>query len=325
MAPKKRTIRASPATTTTTTTPVTNAQLKELINQGVVDALATRDADRSMNGDDSHNSGTSVRRQTPLTRRCTYSDFMKCKPLYFKGTEGVVELTQWFERMKTVFRISNCTVENQIKFATCTLLGSALTWWNAHIRTVGHDVAYNQHFQELALMCARMFPEESDKIEKYVGGLPDMIHRSVMASKPKTMQDAIKYATKLIDKKISTFAERQAENKRKFDTNNQAQQQPPKKQCVAIAYTARSGERKKYAGTLPLCNKYKFHHNSQCTRNLTCYECGNQGHYRSDCPELKNQNHGNQAGGTRARGMVHSLKGGETNKDLKDMEDDINA
>ncbi|GJS60028.1 hypothetical protein Tco_0654812 [Tanacetum coccineum] len=47
---------------------------------------------------------------------------MKCKPLYFKGTEGVVELTQWFERMETVFRISNCSAENQIKFATCTLL-----------------------------------------------------------------------------------------------------------------------------------------------------------------------------------------------------------
>ncbi|GJR61960.1 hypothetical protein Tco_1504122 [Tanacetum coccineum] len=52
MTPKKRTTRASPATTTTTTTPITNAQLKALIDQGVADALASRDADRSMNGDD---------------------------------------------------------------------------------------------------------------------------------------------------------------------------------------------------------------------------------------------------------------------------------
>ncbi|GKE62304.1 hypothetical protein Tco_1512671 [Tanacetum coccineum] len=75
-------------------------------------------------------------------------------------------------------------------------------------------------------MCARMFPEESDKIKKYVGGLPDMIHGSVMATKRKTMQDAIEFATKLMDKKISTFAEHQAENKRKFDDtsrNNQNQ------------------------------------------------------------------------------------------------------
>ncbi|GKD65276.1 hypothetical protein Tco_1307384 [Tanacetum coccineum] len=93
MAPKKAT-RSTPATTTTTTS-VTNAQLKALIDQGVADALAARDADRSMNGDDSHNSGTGVRRQAPSSHECTYPDFMKCKPLYFKGTEGVIELTQW--------------------------------------------------------------------------------------------------------------------------------------------------------------------------------------------------------------------------------------
>ncbi|GJS27938.1 hypothetical protein Tco_0488558 [Tanacetum coccineum] len=69
---------------------------------------------------------------------------------------------------------------------------------------------------ELALLCERMFPEESKKIEKYVGGLPDMIHMSVMASKPKTMHDAIEFATELMDKKIRNYVERQTENKRKF-------------------------------------------------------------------------------------------------------------
>ncbi|GKA03122.1 reverse transcriptase domain-containing protein [Tanacetum coccineum] len=67
-------------------------------------------------------------------------------------TEGVVELTQWFEIMETVFRISNCTVENQIKFATCTLFGSALTWWNSHVRNVGHDVAYAMTWTNLKKM-----------------------------------------------------------------------------------------------------------------------------------------------------------------------------
>ncbi|GKC14501.1 hypothetical protein Tco_1011283 [Tanacetum coccineum] len=61
MAPTKRITRASPATTTTTTH-VTNARLKALIDQGVADALAVCDADRSQNGDDIHNSGTGSRR-----------------------------------------------------------------------------------------------------------------------------------------------------------------------------------------------------------------------------------------------------------------------
>ncbi|GKD21439.1 hypothetical protein Tco_1223142 [Tanacetum coccineum] len=64
-APKTRT---TPATETTTTTSVTNAHLKALIEQGVVDALAARNADRNMNGGDSHNSGTSVRRTERVAR-----------------------------------------------------------------------------------------------------------------------------------------------------------------------------------------------------------------------------------------------------------------
>ncbi|GJZ29944.1 hypothetical protein Tco_0574991 [Tanacetum coccineum] len=99
--------------------------------------------------------------------------------------------------------------------------------------------------RELAYGCAvRMFPEESYKIERYVSGLPDMIHGSLVASKPKTMREAIEMATELMDKKIHTFAERQVENKRKLKNNNQTQQQPIKKQVVAITYTGFvSGER----------------------------------------------------------------------------------
>ncbi|GJZ64929.1 putative reverse transcriptase domain-containing protein [Tanacetum coccineum] len=77
------------------------------------------------------------------------------------------------------------------------------------------------------MLCGRMFPEESDKIEKYVSGLPDMIHGSVVASKPKTMQEATKMAIKVMDKRTRTFADRQTESKRKFkDTSRNTQNQP---------------------------------------------------------------------------------------------------
>nr|GFC03345.1 putative reverse transcriptase domain-containing protein [Tanacetum cinerariifolium] len=99
--------------------------LQAMIDQGVTAALAARDANGT--GDDSHTSGT--------------GDFMKCQPLYFKGTEGVFELTQWFERMETVFCISNCLAENQTKFATCTLLAGALTWWNSYVGIEATEMA----------------------------------------------------------------------------------------------------------------------------------------------------------------------------------------
>nr|GFD08524.1 hypothetical protein [Tanacetum cinerariifolium] len=59
--------------------------------------------------------------------------------------------------------------------------------------------------------------EESDRVERYIGGLPDLIHGSVVALKPKTMQEATEMATGLMDKKIRTYAKRQAANKRKFE------------------------------------------------------------------------------------------------------------
>nr|GEZ56112.1 reverse transcriptase domain-containing protein [Tanacetum cinerariifolium] len=88
-------------------------QGQAMIDQGVIVALAACDALRSTNGDDSHNSGTGVRKTERATRECTYIDFLKCQPLPFKGTEGVASLSQWFERMESVFHISNCAVENQ--------------------------------------------------------------------------------------------------------------------------------------------------------------------------------------------------------------------
>ncbi|GJT11780.1 reverse transcriptase domain-containing protein [Tanacetum coccineum] len=247
-----------------------------MINQCVTAALATRDA--NTNGVDSHNLGTGARRNERATRECTYPNFMKCQPLNFQGTEGVVKLTQWIEKMEIVFRISNYSMENQIKFSTCTILGNALTWWNSHVRTIGNDIAYamtwtelkkkitdkyclrteikkikvelwelkvkgtdvigyNQCFQELALLYGRMFPEESDKIKKYVGGLPYMIHGSVVASKPKTVQEATEMAIEVMDKRICTFADGQTENKRKPDNNQQPQQHHQnKRQNIGRAY-----------------------------------------------------------------------------------------
>nr|GEU85997.1 retrotransposon protein, putative, Ty3-gypsy subclass [Tanacetum cinerariifolium] len=139
-----------------------------------------------------------------VTRECTYHDFLKCQPIIFNGTEGVIGLTRWFEKMEIVFHINN----------------------------------YPHKYQN-------------------VGG-----------------------------------------------------------QNVVRAYTVGNNERKGYAGSLPYCNKCKVHHEGQCTvkctnckkvvhmardcrvavtatayralvanqQVVTCYECREKGHYRSDCP-----------------------------------------
>ncbi|GJZ80562.1 hypothetical protein Tco_0645556 [Tanacetum coccineum] len=116
---------------------------------------AARDATR--NGDDSHTSGTSARRPVQVARECTYSNFLKCQPLNFKGTEGVVGLTQWFEKMESVYIISNCTVACQVKFATCTLQGNALTWWNSHVKTTTPEAAHAMPWRTLKKMMTNKY------------------------------------------------------------------------------------------------------------------------------------------------------------------------
>ncbi|GKE15935.1 putative reverse transcriptase domain-containing protein [Tanacetum coccineum] len=185
--------------------------------------------------------------------------------------------------------------------------------WNLKVQ--GTDVvAYNQHFQELALLCDRMFPEEIDKIERKL--------------------------------------ERQIENKRKFEDapRNNQNQQPNKRQNTGRAYAAGNGDKKSYEGTKPLCPKCNFNHYGPCipkctnckklghlakdcrsrpatannnnnnrnnnnnnnrnnnnpraqganTNAIVCFECGAPGHFRKNCPQWKNKNQGNGNGVARA-------------------------
>nr|GFA26859.1 hypothetical protein [Tanacetum cinerariifolium] len=101
----------------------------------------------------------------------------------------------------------------------------------------GNDVGgYTQRFYELALTCTKFIFNEAEKVDKYISRLPDNIHGNVMSARPKTLDDAIELANYLMDQKLRTYAERQAENKGKLDNKNQAQQQLLKKQNVVQAY-----------------------------------------------------------------------------------------
>ncbi|GJR01504.1 putative reverse transcriptase domain-containing protein [Tanacetum coccineum] len=85
----------------------------------------------------------------PKITGCTYITFMKCDPQPFKGTEGAVGLCQWFEKLESVFRISDCKERDKVKFATATLQGRALTWWNGRIASMGIDAANGTPWTEV--------------------------------------------------------------------------------------------------------------------------------------------------------------------------------
>ncbi|GJX00762.1 putative reverse transcriptase domain-containing protein [Tanacetum coccineum] len=208
---------------------------------------------------------------------------------------------------------------------------------NVNNKVKSNDLAtYNQRFQELTLLCTKMVSKENDNVEKYIGGLPDNIQGNVIAAEPTRLQDAIRVAN-LMGQEVDGYAIRM---------------QNVNGQTVARAYTVGNNvERTWYVGALPYCNKCRMHHEGSCTvkcgnckmvghmtrdcrtvvaatpqrapvgnqtRNV-CYECGRQGHYRNECPKLRNQNHGNKTGNktgnTEAKARAYVIGGGGSNLD----------
>nr|GEU29174.1 putative reverse transcriptase domain-containing protein [Tanacetum cinerariifolium] len=152
-----------------------------------------------------------------------------------------------------------------------------------------------------------MVPDEKDRVERFIGGLPDNIQEN-------------------------GYAARSVENKRRMESNprdNRGQQPPFKRQNtsgqnLARAYTAGSNERNGYVGFLPYCNKRRLHHEGLCVircgnfgnqHAIGCYECGRPGHLRKDFPKLRSQNRGNKTrnksgnktGGTRLQQRLTPL------------------
>ncbi|GKF67498.1 putative reverse transcriptase domain-containing protein, partial [Tanacetum coccineum] len=88
------------------------------------------------NGHRNENHGMNYGGFMPVARECTFQDFLKCKPHNFSGTEGVVGLTRWFEKIET---------------------DSTLTWWNSHKRIIGVEAAYAMNWVKLMKLMTEVY------------------------------------------------------------------------------------------------------------------------------------------------------------------------
>ncbi|GJY68410.1 reverse transcriptase domain-containing protein [Tanacetum coccineum] len=249
---------------------------------------------------------------------------MKCQPLNFKGTEGVVGLSQWLEKMESVFHISSHDA------------AYAMTWGTLK-KKLTDKYCPKGKIKKLEI---ELWNLRTKKVDKYISGLLDNIHEKVMSARPKTLDDAIELANDLMDQKLCTYVERHNENKRKADDSSRNNQQPHKKQNVTRAYIAGPGEKKAYTGNQPLCTNCNYHHTEQCApkcgnckryghatndcrvntnnnnknqKTGACYECGNTGHIKKNCLTLKN--HGNGNGNGTAQGKAYTLGGRDASPD----------
>ncbi|GJS97978.1 putative reverse transcriptase domain-containing protein [Tanacetum coccineum] len=255
------------------------AAIEQLITQRVTEAITAYEANQNNQNKDGNphvNAGGFV----PVARECTYQDFVKCQPLNFKGTEGVVGLTRWFEKMET--------------------------------RIIGTDAAYAMTWKALMKLMTEVYcpRNEIQKMETKLWNLS--LKGNDLTAYTQRLQDAIRIANNLMDQKLKGYAARDAKNKRRFNNNpkdNRVQQPPLKRQNVARGYTVGNNKNKGYARILPLCDKGKLHHHGLCpvrcgnckkvghqardcwaSTMMTCYGCGGKGHTKRYFPELGNQN-----------------------------------
>ncbi|GJT16782.1 putative reverse transcriptase domain-containing protein [Tanacetum coccineum] len=138
------------------------------------------------------------------------------------------------------------------------------------------------------------------------------------------MQEAIEFATEMMDKKMLTAAERQAENKRKFeDTSARAPDAKKPTAVISKGIIARTAKKIGHSardckGRPAATNNNNNNNNNQRAqganpRGITCFKCGVQGHFRSDCLKLKNGNQGNRAGNGNVVARAYDVGSAGTN------------
>ncbi|GKD84432.1 putative reverse transcriptase domain-containing protein, partial [Tanacetum coccineum] len=112
--------------------------VKRLVEKRVAKAIEEYEKSRAnldSAGSSGGNPGNAGR--TVNVHGCSHKTFMNGKPHSFNGTEGVVGLRRWIEKVEQVFETCKCAEEDKVMFAASTFEGRALTWWNGNVHTLG--------------------------------------------------------------------------------------------------------------------------------------------------------------------------------------------
>nr|GEY45962.1 putative reverse transcriptase domain-containing protein [Tanacetum cinerariifolium] len=269
--------------------PLAQAAIHRMIKENVNAAITVERARQVNVRNDASGFGL-VRGQdtTPVVHKFTFVGFMKCNHIVFYGTKGAIELQRWFEKTESVFRISECAEGKKVKFATGTLQGPALTWWNAKGEVTSFK---SSNLNEAVRMAHKLMEQKSQaRDEKILEGKK---------------------------RKWENYQSGNRSGKRNHRDNLRQTSQNNQKKGNTRAMVIAPTDGKVSSGSLPFCERCFTHHVGPCTikchkcgkikhkaryckeKNvamgantlpiLTCYDCGEQGHTRNQCPKKVKQ------------------------------------
>ncbi|GJT11735.1 putative reverse transcriptase domain-containing protein [Tanacetum coccineum] len=199
---------------------------------------------------------------------------------------------------------------------------AALTWWNGQIRTLGpeaysmtwevkgNDVPiYTERFQELTLICTKFVANETEKVDKYISGLPDNIYGNVKSARPKTLDETIELANDLMDQNsaptrkgsLTTKGRLMIHPETTMVTNNNPSRgrMSPRSTIWGQVKRSRMGE------ICPSAPSTIFTTIAVDSRMLPTSATSD--HFKRDCPKLKNKDGGNGS----AQGWVYAVGNAE--------------
>nr|GEY10713.1 reverse transcriptase domain-containing protein [Tanacetum cinerariifolium] len=213
--------------------------------QAMIDRAIQRKSTHTQD-DASQSSGEGLRRPVQPARVCSYTDFMKCQPLNFKGTEGVVGLSQWLEKIESIFHINGCAIDNQGTLK----------------KKLMDKYCLKGQIKKLEI---KLWPKTLDETIELANDLMDQKLRTYAKRQNESKRKANDsprnnqqqpHKKQNVARAYTAGLERRNESKRKAnDSLRNNQQQPHKKKNVARAYTTGPGYVKKN------CPKLKNHGN----------------------------------------------------------------
>ncbi|GJY99061.1 putative reverse transcriptase domain-containing protein, partial [Tanacetum coccineum] len=287
---------------TITRSGMTVEAIKELVNRQVEEALATYEATRAKNALEAKNKSQNGSDGDNGNGR----DGNSGDGNGGNGNGGNGNPNENNRDVRPVARelvhISNCPKKYQVKYATCTLLNNALTWWNSHKRTIRAEAAFAMSWRELMKLMAKVYYPRNE-IQKMESEL---------------LQDAIGIDNNLMDQKLKGYAVKNVENKRRLESTRETTMDISHHSRGQILEVRMWQEPTRLATMKGECITYRYLFAT--SENIIMKGHALQGYYRSDCPKLKDQNHGNKTGNKngvgKARGKSYVMGGGDANPNL---------